>query len=165
MSHATAALKALASASQDLAPRAQFNYVLTASAISAQLGDMPASKQYLSRAMRIADSIYQEDAFGHPPNLAAKAVWPSTAAWKASLVIATHIDPGFALEQCASLPDPEIKAVAQVSIASVLLGRQPQMAIVSISRKGKDSGMGAIQIPSWRPPMQAPVQQSMQTSQ
>ena len=126
---------------------------------------MPASKQYLSRAMKIAESVYQEDAFGEPPNLAAKAFWLSTAGWRATLVMATRIDPGFALEQCASLPDPEIKAVEQVSIASVMLGGQPQVARVNIERKGKDSGMGAIQIPMWRPPMQASVQQSMHTAQ
>ena len=165
MSHAAAALKALASASQNLEPRGQLNYVLTASAISAQLGDISTSKKYLGRAMKIAEDIYQEDAFGDPPNLAAKAFWPSTAGWRASLVMATRIDPGFALEQCASLPDPEIKAVEQVSIASVLLGGRPQVARVSVYRKGKDSGMGAIQIPSWRPPMQASVQQSMQPAQ
>jgi hypothetical protein len=160
-----AALKALESASQGLSPRAQLNYVLVASAISAQAGDVAASKQYLSRAIKIADSIYKDDAFGDPPNLADKAFWPSTAAWKAALVVATRIDPGYALEQCASLPDPQIQAVEQVSIASVLLGGQPQVAIMEISRKGKKGGYGALPIPSWGPPRQAMMEQTARASQ
>ena len=88
--------------------------------------------------MRIADTLYKEDAFGDPPNLAERALWPSAAAWKATLTIAAHVDPGFALEQCASLPDPEIGAVEQVTIATVLLGQQTETARFSVRREGED---------------------------
>lgn len=160
-SHAMAAVKALVSAAQDLPPMTQLNSLLSASTVAAHVDDSAAAKQYLNQAMRIADTLYKEDAFGDPPNLAEKALWPSAAAWKATLTIAAHVDPGFALEQCASLPDPEIAAVEQVTIATVLLGQQTETARFSVRREGEDGhyyASGVIMIPGWEPPKHASAQ-------
>ena len=124
---ALTAAKATAAAAQDLPALARAHYLLEAAAVSAKAHDAQTAKQYLARAMKAADEVYQEEAFGDGPNEAPKCAWGSTAVWKGTLVIAQRIDPGFATEEAGSVPDPEIEAVANVARATVLLGQEPTM--------------------------------------
>ena len=80
---------------------------MRAAAFAAQANDPQGAKQYLSKAMKAASDQYQLDAFGDPANEAPKSFWPSTAVWKGTLMVGEHVDPGFAMEDRASLPDPE----------------------------------------------------------
>jgi hypothetical protein len=143
------AVKALTSASQDVPPLAQAHYLIRAAAITAQMNDPQAGKQYLARAMKSADELYHKDAFGDPPNGAPKAIWPSTAVWTAILIVDEHIDSDFALQQATSLPDPEIEAVANVAIASVMLGQEPGMTHLAIWHNGKPETEMMFDIPWW----------------
>ena len=136
-SAAKAALKALAAAIQDLPPLAQAHYWVRAAAIRAQMEDPQTTKQYLGKAMKAGGELYQKDAFGDPPNDAPKAIWPSVAVWKGALIVGERVDSGFALQQSASLPDPEIEAVANVAIAGMMLGQEPGMALLAIWHDGK----------------------------
>lgn len=131
------AVKALISVVQDLPPLAQAHYLIRAAAIMAQMNDPQTAKQYLARAMKSADELYHKDAFGDPPNGAPKAIWPSTAVWKAILVVGEQIGSGFAQQQAASLPDPEIEAVANVAIAIAILGQEPGMTHLAIWHNGE----------------------------
>lgn len=67
-SQANAALKALITAIQDLPQLAQAHYLVRAAAISAEMNDPQAAKQYLNRGMGVVDELYQRDAFGDPPS-------------------------------------------------------------------------------------------------
>ncbi len=135
-SAAGAALKALVAAMQDLPPLARAHCSVRAAAISLQMNDLQTAKQHIAKAMKAADELYQKDAFGDPPNSAPKPIWPSAAAWKGALLVAEQVDTGYALEQSASLPDPEIEAVENVAIASALLGREPGMTTLAIWHDG-----------------------------
>jgi hypothetical protein len=133
---ALTAAKALAAAAQDLSPMGRAHYLMVAAAVSAEAHDPQTAKQYLARSMKAAHELYQADAFGDPPNQAPKCIWPSTAAWEGTLVIAQRVDPGYAAQEAGSLPDPEIEAVANVARAAVLLDQEPTM--IWIARWGKD---------------------------
>jgi hypothetical protein len=146
---AITATKALANAAQDLPPLARAHYLVRAAAFSAQANDPQGARQYVSKAMKAADDLYQTDAFADPANEAPKSLWPSTAAWKGTAIVAEHLDPGFALQQAAALPDPEIEAVANVAIASAMLNQEPGMTMLAVWQKGEPVVEMFFDIPWW----------------
>ncbi len=146
---AITATKALANAAQDLPPLARAHYLVRAAAFSAQASDPQGAKQYLSKAMKAADDLYRTDAFADPANEAPKSMWPSTAAWKGTFVVAEHLDPGFAIQEAAALPDPEIEAVANVAIASAMLNQAPGMTMFAVWQKGEPVVEMFFDIPWW----------------
>jgi len=146
---ANSALKALLAAAQDLSPLAQGHYFVRAAALSAEMNDPQTAKQDLNRSMKAADALYQKDAFGDPPNGAIKARWPSTAVWKGTLIVASRIDTAYALQESASLPDPEIEAVEKIAIAGVMLGEEPGMTRLQVSHDGNVMVEMEFDIPWW----------------
>jgi hypothetical protein len=146
---AITATKALANAAQDLPPLARARYLVRAAAFSAQANDAQGARQYVSKAMKAADDLYQTDAFADPANEAPKSLWPSTAAWKGTAIVAEHLDPGFALQEAAALPDPEIEAVANVAIASAMLNQEPGMTMLAVWQKGEPVVEMFFDIPWW----------------
>lgn len=146
------AIQALVSAIQDLPPLIQAHYMARIAALYAEMGDPQTAQQYVSKGMKAADGAYQKDAFADPPNDASKALWPSTAAWKGLLIVSARIDAGHAVRESASLPDPEIEAVANVAIASVLLDQEPGMEPLSISHNGQEQMKMMFDVPWWSVP-------------
>ena len=146
---AVTATKALVTAAQDLPALARAHYLVRAAAFSAQANDPQGAKQYLSKAMKAAEDLYQTDAFADPANEAPKALWPSTGAWKGTLIVAQHVDSGYAMQEATSLPDPEIEAVANVAIASVMLGQEPGMTTLAVWQKGEPVMEMFFDIPWW----------------
>ena len=63
--------------------------------------------------------------------------------------MAQHIEPGYATQEAGSLPDPEIEAVADVAIASVMLGQEPRMTTVAVWQKGEPVVEMFFDIPWW----------------
>lgn len=154
---ALAATKALANSAQDLPAMARAHYLLRAAAFSAQANDPQGAKQYLGKAMKAADDLYQTDAFGDTPNEAPKSLWPSTAAWRGTVIVAQRIDPGYAAQQAASLPDPEIEAVAEVSRATVMLNQEPGMIQLAVWQKGETVVEMFFDVPWWSAGSSAPT--------
>lgn len=146
---AITATKALATAAQDLPGLARAHYLVRSAAFSAQANDPQGARQYVSKAMKAADDLYQTDAFADPANEAPKSLWPSTAAWKGTAIVAEHLDPGFAMQEAASLPDPEIEAVANVAIASAMLNQEPGMTMLAVWQKGEPVLEMFFDIPWW----------------
>ena len=146
---ANTAIRALANATQDLPALARAHYLVRAAAFAAQANDPQGAKQYLSKAMKAASDQYQLDAFGDPANEAPKSLWPSTAVWKGTLIVGEHVDPGFAMQETASLPDPEIEAVVNVAIASVMLKQEPGMTMLAVWQKGEPVVEMFFDIPWW----------------
>ena len=70
---ANTAIRALANATQDLPALARAHYLVRAAAFAAQANDPQGAKQYLSKAMKAANDLYQTDAFGDPANEAPKS--------------------------------------------------------------------------------------------
>ncbi len=151
------ATKALANAAQDLPALARAHYLVRAAAFSAQANDPQGARQYLSKAMKAADDLYQTDAFADPANEAPKSLWPSTAAWKGTFIVAEHIDPGFAIQEAASLPDPEIEAAANVAIASAMLKQEPGMTMLAVWQKGEPVLEMFFDIPWWSAASSSPA--------
>ncbi len=152
---AVRAAKALFNAAQDLVPLARAHYFVGAAAIDAEAHDDATAKQYLGRAMKAADELYQGDAYGDTPNEAPKCLWPSTAAWKGTLIVAQRIDAGYAAQESASLPDPEIEAVAGVARAAVVLDQEPTMAMIAVWQKGEHTLNMEFDVPWWNVPKSA----------
>jgi hypothetical protein len=146
---AITATKALANAAQDLPAMARAKYMVRAAAFSAQANDPQGARQYVSKAAKAADDLYQTDAFADPANEAPKSMWPSTAAWKGTFIVAEHLDPGFAIQEAASLPDPEIEAAANVAIASAMLNQEPGMTMLAVWQKGEPVIEMFFDIPWW----------------
>ncbi len=143
------ATKALVTAAQDVAPLARARYFVEAAAIDAKANDAATAKQYLGRAMKAADELHQLDAFGDTPNEAPKCLWPSTAVWKGTLIVAQRIDAGYAAQESASLPDPEIEAVADVARAGVMLEQEPTMTLIAVWQNGEHTLNIGFDLPWW----------------
>jgi hypothetical protein len=148
-SAAITATKALANAAQELPAMARAHYLVRAAAFSAQANDPQGAKQYLGKAVKAADDLYQTDAFADPANEAPKSLWPSTAAWKGSIIVAQRIDSGYAAQEAASLPDPEIEAAAEVARATVMLNQEPGMIGIAVWQKGEPVIEMFFDIPWW----------------
>jgi len=143
------ALRELVSATRDLPPLIRANYLVHAAALSAQMDDTPTARQELDLGMKAAAEIYQADAFGDPPNTAAKNHWPSTVAWKAMSVVATCMDPDYGISQSAAIFDPEIEATVKMAVAAAIMAKPPVDTEI-VLRRGNTTYQMFMEIPWWR---------------
>ena len=67
-------------------------------------------------------------------------------------MVAEHVDSGFAAEQTASLPDPEIEAVVNVARAGVMLDQEPGFTEMAVWRNGEPTIEMMFDIPWWTMP-------------
>jgi hypothetical protein len=63
--------------------------------------------------------------------------------------VAQRIDAGYAAQESASLPDPEIEAVADVARAGVMLEQEPTMTLIAVWQKGEHTLNIGFDIPWW----------------
>jgi hypothetical protein len=149
---ANIAIKALVGNVQDLPPFLQAHYFARAAGLSGAMGDSQMAEQYIAKGMKVADAVYQKDAFADPPNDAPKAVWPSTAVWKTFVIISARLDSSTFLQQSASIPDPEIEAIANVAAAAILLGQEPGITMIEVSHNRESVMSMGFETPWWSVP-------------
>jgi hypothetical protein len=73
-------------------------------------------------AASIAFHLYQRDIKNDDANHAFKFDWPSTAVWRACVVLQNKIDSALAIGILKHVSDPEIRASVQITLANIRLG-------------------------------------------
>ncbi len=101
-----------------------------------RMGDNENAKASIEKAMSLAGDVYKMDANAEDPNAAPKWFWPSTAAWRSSMVVATRLDPAWANGLLKDIPDDDIRALNQLAIASESL--KIPMRLVEVMEFHKD---------------------------
>jgi hypothetical protein len=130
----SALLKAMDLTSK-LIPEEKVRTANDAASIYRKMDDPEAAKSALEKAMDLADTIYKEDTNADDPNQAPRWYWPSTAAWRSSMEIATKLDPRWAVSLLKGIHDEDIRALDQLAIGSELLRIAPRMTEIMMIHK------------------------------
>lgn len=105
------------------------------------MGDEAAAKRAILKGLALCSKLYDADANADDPNKALKAFWASTDSYRALLRQSAKISAPWAIELLNEITDPEIKVVAQISLASTWLGVSPGQVIVMANRKSDHGTM------------------------
>jgi hypothetical protein len=118
----------------ELAPRLdgfeQTRAMNTVSSLYVRMGDTDSAKSAVEKGFAGVEKIYKEDTNADDPNQALKAYWPSTQAYVVLLRSAGRMSAPWALTLLKEIPDAEIKAAAEVSLASEWLKLPGSFAMV-----------------------------------
>jgi len=103
-------------------PIPQSMYLLLAARIYLLMHDTQNASHLVEQASAVAGKLYAIDSNHDRPNNAFKFDWPSTAVWRAAVILQNKIDPVAALGLVSTIKDPEIRANVQVTLANERLG-------------------------------------------
>jgi hypothetical protein len=116
------AVKQMLTASENYPPLAQSFYLLTAANIDFLMNNKAEASRMVEKASSIASHLYQRDIKNNDANHAFKFDWPSTAVWRACVVLQNKIDSVLAIGLLKHVSDPEIRASVQITLANIRLG-------------------------------------------
>lgn len=116
------ALKQLLKAAAGYPPLAQSFYFLKAANIYFFMNNKAEASRMVEKAASVASKLYQRDSRTGDSNQAFKFDWPSTAVWRACLVLQNKIDPSLNPGLLKQVDDPEIRASVQITLANLRLG-------------------------------------------
>jgi hypothetical protein len=118
---AKAALRELIELAAKLNGVAQTRSMNSSAALLLQVGDPDGAKKAIEKGIAGAENMYKQDSDADDPNKAIKAYWPSTQAYAVLLRTAGRISPDWAMAFLEQMPDLEVRAAAEVSLASAWL--------------------------------------------
>ena len=134
---AHSALKKAMELAPTLRPDQQVQTANSVAAVYQRMGDMESARATLEKSVDLAASVYKEDTNADDPNQAPKWYWPSTAAWRSAMIVATKLDATWAQGLLKAIPDDEIRALNQLAIASELLKiPMNRVEIMSVTKRG-----------------------------
>ena len=87
-----------------------------------QLGDKENAEKTIELGTKTASEVFKQESDAADPNLAPKAYWVTTNAWRNLVDDGYKLDPGNAVTLLKEAPDDEVRAFAQISLAQRLLG-------------------------------------------
>ena len=134
---ARSALKQLVETLPQLEPLEQIQPARAAATLYLEMGEAGEARKAIEKGLESAAKLYKQDTDADDPNKALKAYWPSASAYVGLLRAAAEMAPDWAQEQLKEVPDDDLRALAQIGMASELLG-QPvgQVSIVSEKKDG-----------------------------
>ena len=135
---AKSALKQLVETLPQMELQQQILPAQQAAALYLEMGEAGEARKAIEKGLESAAKLYKQDTDAEDPNQALKAYWPSTAAYVGVLRAAAQMAPDWAQEQLKEVPDDDLRALAQIAMASALLG-QPRGQFTIASEK-KDRG-------------------------
>lgn len=116
------AIKQMLAAAESYPLLAQSFYLLTAANIDFLMNDKAEASRMVEKAASMAAHLYQRDIKNDDANRAFKFDWPSTAVWRACVVLQNKIDSARSLDLLKQVSDPEIRASVQITLANIRLG-------------------------------------------
>lgn len=113
------------------------------------LGDKENAQKAIELGTKTAELLYKQEAEADDPNLAPKAWWMSTNAWRSLVDASYELDPGQAGTLLKEAPDDEVRVFAQIVLAKRMLGNtSPALDVsMSASKKGLMMSMMTIATP------------------
>jgi hypothetical protein len=109
--------------------------VRAAATLYLEMGEAAEARKAIEKGMESAAKLYKQDTDADDPNKALKAYWPSANAYVGLLRLAGEIAPDWAQEQLKEVPDEEIRALAQISMAAALLGQPAGPVTIATQKK------------------------------
>jgi|SRR5215831_3167642 len=116
------ALEALLDAIKDYPSFSQGYYFVIAAGIYFRMSNIEEANSLIHKAMSIGSKLYELDTNSDKPNQAFKFDWPSSATWRACVLLEDKISPLDAASFLREITDPEIRAEIQVTLANTRLG-------------------------------------------
>ncbi len=111
---------------QELLPkiplREQMPVVTDMAGLYEELGDKENAQKTIELGTKTAAELFKQETDADDPNLAPKAYWVSTNAWRNLVDASYKLDLGEAMTLLKEAPDDEVRAFAQISLAQRLLG-------------------------------------------
>jgi len=127
---------------QDAEPLKQALFLAEVPDFYLKLGDEDGARSAIKDQVKVAEKLYAIDSDPGDPNLAFKGAWPSSNAWRNSLLQATKVSSAFAEEILAQIPDPDIAGFQQVMYANALLGAEKSsIAVIEWHKVGRHGGI------------------------
>jgi hypothetical protein len=121
----TVAATALGKA-QELLPRIpswqQISTITEMANLYELLGDKDNAQKTIELGTKAAEALYKQETNADDPNLAPKAYWVSTNAWRNLVDASYELDPGHALTLVKEAPDNEVRTFAQIALAKKMMG-------------------------------------------
>lgn len=134
-SNAKRALNEAIKLSDDCNPLFRVENLRTAAEVFLAMADDDDAMKTIELGIKLAEERYEKDSDASDPNLALKAQWPSTDAWRQFIQLVARISPDAATTLINDVQDPEIRAFLRVSMASGLLGSElPHLQVISRHR-------------------------------
>jgi hypothetical protein len=94
----------------------------SAAEIYVRLDENDLALKMVQESEKAAEELYSRDTESIDPNLAIKALWPSTMIWRKAIAAAAKVSPDAAEEIIQGISDPEIKTQEKITFARALLG-------------------------------------------
>jgi hypothetical protein len=136
-SAAKSALKQLVETLPQLELQQQVLPARAAATLYLEMGEAGEARKTIEKGLESAAKLYKQDTDADDPNKALKAYWPSANAYAGLLRLAAEMAPDWAQEQLKEVPDDDLRALAQISMAAALLGQPPgPVTIVSEKKDG-----------------------------
>jgi len=138
----SAVAKAALAKAQELLPRVslqdRMNQVVDLVSIYEQLGDKEDAQKAIELGAKTGAELYNQERDAEDPNLAPKAFWVSTNAWRSLVNTGFKLDQGLALTLLKEAPDDEIRVFAQIALARRLMGHEAAITdfTMSMNKKG-----------------------------
>jgi hypothetical protein len=107
-------------------PEFRLDILKDAADVYLDLKDRGAALKTIGDGTKLAEELYTKDTDSSGPNLALKALWPSTNVWRQFVGLAARISPDVATKLIDEVPDSEIHAFLRVAVASSLVGQEPR---------------------------------------
>ena len=145
--NSTIAKAALAKA-QELLPRIplqdQMNAVTDLIFAYEQLGDKENAQKAIELGAKTGAELYKEETDADDPNLAPKAFWISTNAWRSLVYASFKLDFGQTVTLLKEAPDDEIRVFAQIALARRLMGSEAAITDFTMSMNKKRWSVSAM---------------------
>ncbi len=102
--------------------REQMPVVTDVASLYEELGDKENAEKTIELGTKTATELLKQETDADDPNLAPKAYWVSTNAWRNLVDDSYKLDPGKPMTLLKEVTDDEVRAFAQISLAKRLLG-------------------------------------------
>ncbi len=87
-----------------------------------RLGDKESAEKVIELGTKTAAEVFKQESDADDPNLAPKAYWVSTNAWRNLVDASYKFDPGQALTLLKEAPEDEMRVFAQIALAKRMMG-------------------------------------------
>jgi len=87
-----------------------------------RLGDKESAEKVIELGAKTASEVFKKETDADDPNLAPKAYWVSTNAWRNLVDASYKLDSGQAMTLLKEAPDDETRVFAQIALAKRMMG-------------------------------------------
>jgi hypothetical protein len=111
---------------QELLPKVPLNEqmptITEMASLYERIGEKESAEKMIELGTKTAAEVFKQESDADDPNLAPKAYWVSTNAWRNLVDTSYKLAPGQAMTLLKEAPDDEMRAFAQIALAKRMMG-------------------------------------------